>query len=57
MPAKNVTLTANWTYNGGSTGGGSSYSYYQIKITKEGKGTISTDGGLNNTVTIGEMTE
>lgn len=55
MPANAVTVTANWTYNGG--GGGSSYDYYEIKITKEGNGSISSSGGSDNTVTIREWTD
>jgi len=51
------TATTTFTMNasgGGSSGGGSSYDYYNIKITKEGKGTISPDGGWSNTVAIRE---
>lgn len=38
----------------GSTGGGSSYDYYDIKITKEGNGTISPDGGSDSTLSVRE---
>ncbi|WP_313525215.1 S-layer homology domain-containing protein [Anaerotignum sp.] len=57
MPSKAVTVTANWTQNGGSSGsgsGGSSYGSYGIKITKEGNGTISPDGGSDNTLFVRE---
>lgn len=39
---------------GGSTDNGSSY---DIKITKEGKGTVSPDGGVNSTVTMHKGTD
>lgn len=43
MPSDNVTVTANWTYSGGSTGGGSSTTYYTITATAGAGGEISTD--------------
>ena len=39
---------------GGGSSGGSSYSSYNIQITKEGNGTIVPDPGADNKVTIGE---
>ncbi|PHV70501.1 hypothetical protein CS063_10465 [Sporanaerobium hydrogeniformans] len=50
---------------GGSTGsssgsgstGGSSYHYYNIKITKEGNGTISSDSDLGSTLSVREHSD
>lgn len=47
MPANEVTLTAHWTYTG-NDGEDSSYDYYDIKITKEGNGTVSPNGAGNS---------
>ncbi len=45
MPAGDVTLTANWRYNGGGgSGGGSSSNYYSIPATAGDGGTISPSG-------------
>ncbi len=44
MPAHDVTLTANWSYNGG---GGPSYDYYTITATARDGGTISPSGWVS----------
>ena len=44
--------------NGGSSSGSSSsYDYYEIKLSKEGNGTISPDGGYDNTLSICKGTD
>ena len=46
MPDKDVTVKANWVYNGGgSTGGG--YTYYTIKATAGVNGSISPTGNVS----------
>ena len=44
MPAENLTITAQWRYNGG---GGSGYSYYTIKATAGAGGSISPSGDVS----------
>ena len=44
MPAENLTITAQWRYNGG---GGSGYSYYTIKATAGTGGSISPSGNVS----------
>ena len=44
MPAENLTITAQWRYNGG---GGSGYSYYTIKATAGTGGSISPSGDVS----------
>ena len=44
MPAENLTITAQWRYNGG---GGSGYSYYTIKATAGAGGSISPSGSVS----------
>ena len=44
MPAENLTITAQWRYNGG---GGSGYSYYTIKATAGAGGSISPSGNVS----------
>ena len=44
MPAENLTITAQWRYNGG---GGSGYSYYTIKATAGAGGSISPSGNAS----------
>lgn len=46
MPGKNVTVTANWTYNGGG-GGGSSYDYFTITASARAGGSISPSGSFS----------
>jgi len=46
MPAKNVTVTANWRYNGGGGGGGSSYTDYTITASADKGGSISPSGSV-----------
>ena len=46
MPDKNVTVKANWTYNGGG-GGGGGYTYYTIKATAGVNGSISPTGSVS----------
>ena len=45
MPDKDVTVKANWTYNGSSGGGG--YTYYTIKATAGVNGSISPTGNVS----------
>ena len=45
MPGKDVTVKANWVYNGGSSGGG--YTYYTIKATAGVNGSISPTGNVS----------
>ena len=45
MPDKDVTVKANWTYNGSSGGGG--YTYYTIKSTAGVNGSISPTGNVS----------
>ena len=45
MPDKDVTVKANWTYNGSSGGGG--YTYYTIKATAGVNGSISPSGNVS----------
>ncbi len=45
MPDKDVTIKANWTYNGSSGGGG--YTYYTIKATAGVNGSISPSGNVS----------
>ncbi len=53
MPAKAVTVTANWTYNGGgssgsgSSGGGVSHDFFTIKATADEGGTITPSGSAS----------
>ena len=44
MPAENLTVTAQWRYNGG---GSSGYSYYTIKATAGTDGSISPSGNVS----------
>ena len=44
MPAENLTVTAQWRYNGG---GSSGYSYYTIKATAGAGGSISPTGSVS----------
>ena len=44
MPAENLTITAQWRYNGG---GSSGYSYYTIKATAGAGGSISPSGNVS----------
>ena len=44
MPAENLTVTAQWRYNGG---GSSGYSYYTIKATAGTGGSISPSGNVS----------
>ena len=44
MPDKDVTVKANWVYNGG---GSSGYSYYTIKATAGTGGSISPSGNVS----------
>ena len=44
MPAENMTVTAQWRYNGG---GSSGYSYYTIKATAGAGGSISPSGNVS----------
>ena len=44
MPAENMTITAQWRYNGG---GSSGYSYYTIKATAGAGGSISPSGSVS----------
>lgn len=46
MPDKAVTVKANWTYNGGGSGGGG-YTYYTIKATAGVNGSISPSGNVS----------
>lgn len=46
MPDKDVTVKANWTYNG-SSGGGGGYTYYTIKATAGVNGSISPSGNVS----------
>ena len=46
MPDKTVTVKANWTYNGGGSGGGG-YTYYTIKATAGVNGSISPSGNVS----------
>ena len=45
MPDNDVTVKANWIYNGGSGGGG--YTYYTIKATAGVNGSISPSGNVS----------
>ena len=45
MPDKDVTVKANWIYNGGGSGGG--YTYYTIKATAGVNGSISPSGNVS----------
>ena len=45
MPDKDVTVKANWVYNGGGSGGG--YTYYTIKATAGVNGSISPTGNVS----------
>ena len=47
MPGKNVTVTANWTYNGGGGGGGTSYDYFTITASAGAGGSISPSGSFS----------
>ena len=44
MPAENMTIKAQWRYNGG---GSSGYSYYTIKATAGAGGSISPSGNVS----------
>ena len=44
MPAENMTIKAQWRYNGG---GSSGYSYYTIKATAGAGGSISPSGSVS----------
>ena len=44
MPAENLTVTAQWRYNGG---GSSGYSYYTIKVAAGTGGSISPSGNVS----------
>ena len=44
MPAENLTVTAQWRYNGGRSSG---YSYYTIKATAGTGGSISPSGNVS----------
>jgi len=46
MPDKDVTVKANWIYNGGGSGGGG-YTYYTIKATAGVNGSISPSGNVS----------
>ena len=46
MPGKDVTVTANWTYNGGG-GGGTSYDYFTITASAGAGGSISPSGSFS----------
>ena len=46
MPDKDVTVKANWVYNGGSSSGGG-YTYYTIKATAGVNGSISPTGNVS----------
>ena len=45
MPDKDVTVNANWVYNGGGSSGG--YTYYTIKATAGVNGSISPTGNVS----------
>ena len=45
MPDNDVTVKANWVYNGGGSGGG--YTYYTIKATAGVNGSISPTGNVS----------
>lgn len=47
MPGKNVTVTANWTYNGGGGGGSTSYDYFTITASAGAGGSISPSGSFS----------
>ena len=47
MPGKNVTVTANWTYNGGGGGGSTSYDYFTITASAGAGGSISPSGSVS----------
>lgn len=46
MPDKDVTVKANWVYNGGGSSGGG-YTYYTIKATAGLNGSISPTGNVS----------
>ena len=46
MPNKDVTVKANWIYNGGGSSGGG-YTYYTIKATAGVNGSISPTGNVS----------
>ena len=46
MPHKDVTVKANWVYNGGGSSGGG-YTYYTIKATAGVNGSISPTGNVS----------
>ena len=46
MPDKDVTVKANWVYNGGGSSGGG-YTYYTIKTTAGVNGSISPTGNVS----------
>ena len=46
MPDDNVTVKANWVYNGGGSSGGG-YTYYTIKATAGVNGSISPTGNVS----------
>ena len=46
MPGKDVTVKANWVYNGGDSSGGG-YTYYTIKATAGVNGSISPTGNVS----------
>ena len=46
MPDKDVTVKANWVYNGGGSSGGG-YTYYTIKATAGVNGSISPTGDVS----------
>ena len=46
MPDKDVTVKANWVYNGGGSSGGG-YTYYTIKATAGVNGSISPSGNVS----------
>ena len=47
MPAADTTITAAWSYNGGSSSGGSSYDYYTITASAGTGGSISPSGSVS----------
>lgn len=53
MPAENLTITAQWRYNGGSSGGSSSYPITVPSKTENGTVTVSPkNASAGSTVTI-----
>ena len=47
MPDKDVTVKANWVYNGGGGSSGGGYTYYTIKATAGVNGSISPTGNVS----------